>query len=107
MHRDVASALGVLQQCNHEEGDDRRGRVDDELLRVHVAEERVARHPERHEQHAGDEEARVARKLRRGFGESVEETAALVPGRHRSTFARAVLPPLAGAARRPADARLT
>jgi hypothetical protein len=37
LHRLVASRLAVLQQRHHQEGDDRRDRVDDELPGVDIA----------------------------------------------------------------------
>ena len=69
----VGPVLAVLQQRDHEKGDDRRGRVDDELPGVDVLEEEVAGRPNHYQRNAGNEEGRAAGEPGARSGETIED----------------------------------
>jgi hypothetical protein len=66
MQRRLASALGVLQQRDEQERDDRRDGVDDRLPGVDLAQNEDARQPQRDDEHARGEEQPAAGERRRG-----------------------------------------
>ena len=68
MRRAVA-VLGVLDQEHHQEGDDRRAGVDDELPGVGEAEDRPADRPDDDDRAAEDEGDRPPGRVRDAAGE--------------------------------------
>src|SRR5262245_15844264 len=56
LHRHAVAVLGVLDDEHHQEGDDRRAGVDDELPGIGKAEERSARGPQ-YDDEAGSRES--------------------------------------------------
>src|SRR5918992_1186714 len=68
------AALGVLQQRDEQERDDRRDCVDHELPRIHVGEHEVGAQPHEHERGTRDEEDRTADERGRALREAVEGT---------------------------------
>src|SRR5690242_7412888 len=63
----VASALRVLKERDKQERDDRRQRVDDQLPRVQVAEDDIARKPDDDEQRAAARLTQAPAKLGQTF----------------------------------------
>ena len=70
----IGSCLAVLEECHHQERNDRRNSVDDQLPRVEIADQEVARPPDDHEQYAEREEGSAARDPGRPSREEVERS---------------------------------
>jgi hypothetical protein len=77
LDRSAFAILGVLDEENHEEGDDRRGCVDDELPRVTECENRPTDDPDEDDEPRDSECDGVTRELRDRFREPVEQRAAV------------------------------
>src|SRR3546814_9667411 len=55
LHRRAVTILRILDQKDHEKGDDRGGRIDDQLPRIRIAENRAAKSPSDNQEHRHDE----------------------------------------------------
>ena len=69
LHRMALTILGVLNQEDHQKGDDRRAGVDDQLPGVAEVEYRTRDAPYDDGQSRNDESGRMARGSRRPIGE--------------------------------------
>src|SRR5262249_31664504 len=72
LNRRAVAVLGILDQEHHQEGDDGRPRVDDELPGIAETEQRAARRPQEDDRAARDEGDRLAGCMRHMVGDAGE-----------------------------------
>jgi hypothetical protein len=78
VRRQVVAPLGVLEQRDEHESENRNDGVENQLPRVDARDDEDGGQPENDQQDGDAEESSGAHELRRRFGEAVKDTSRLV-----------------------------